>query len=173
MKYIDYFLLGIAVRKFSFRGELLIKINDYSPDLFLKETILFFEIQGALITYNVLRVRPHKTDLLRISLEGIIDDKTVEPLINKEVYLDNKRLPKQSISQPYPIQLIGFNVIERDRSIGVIHDYYDRRLQPLLEILSNGRKILIPLHEDLIIKLDEINREIHVNLPEGLLELNP
>lgn len=167
-----YFLLGIAVRKFSFRGELLIRINGYSPDLFIEETILFFEIQGSLVAYNILRAKPHKSDLLRVSLEGIMDEKKAGFLINKEVYLDNKRLPRQSKSKPYPIQLIGFNVIKNDTYIGVIQDYYERQTQPVLEILSNGKEILIPLHGDLIIKLDEKNREIHLDLPDGLLELN-
>ena len=172
MKYIGYFFLGKAVKKFSFRGELLIKINGYSTDLFLKETILFFEIQGALVAYSILRARPHKTDLLRISLEGIIDDKTAGPLINKAVYLDNKRLPAQSISRLYPTQLIGFHVIEKDTYIGVIQDYYDLKTQPVLEILSKEEEILIPLHKDFIVKLDETSRQIHVDLPDGLLELN-
>ena len=67
---------------------------------------------------------------------------------------------------------IGFQVFDKDgKLIGTIKDI-DESTENVLFIIHNGEKeILIPVSEDYILHIDEKQKSIHMDLPEGLLEL--
>ena len=43
--------------------------------------------------------------------------------------------------------------------------------QPVFEVKISSKKFMIPIHEDLIEKIDKNKKEIHIIIPEGLLEI--
>ena len=43
--------------------------------------------------------------------------------------------------------------------------------QPLFVIDANGSEILIPVHDDFIKELDRKEQKIHLDLPDGLLDI--
>lgn len=68
--------------------------------------------------------------------------------------------------------LIGYTLIDtNDIEIGTIDDIYYFNSNELAKIIYNGNEILIPLHEDLVELLDEDQKIIVMELPEGLLDL--
>jgi 16S rRNA processing protein RimM len=48
---------------------------------------------------------------------------------------------------------------------------YERTEQPVIEFSYSDKKVLFPVHEQLIKKVDREKKELHVSLPEGLLEI--
>ena len=54
---------------------------------------------------------------------------------------------------------------------GTISDYYDSDANPLFELETGGRRILVPAAEEFIAHIDFERRTIHLVLPEGLLTL--
>jgi len=71
-------------------------------------------------------------------------------------------------------ELNGFNVFdENGNKIGTVNNVIQNPRQWLLSILSvKGKEILLPVHEDLILGVDNAKRVIIVKIPEGLLEIN-
>ena len=56
--------------------------------------------------------------------------------------------------------------------IGEISDFLDIPGNPCLEIQvseNTEKRVIVPLHEDLILSVDPENREIIIDIPEGLL----
>ncbi len=53
--------------------------------------------------------------------------------------------------------------------VGEITDFMDIPNNPCLELETINGAVIIPLHEDLILGLDPENREIIMDIPEGLL----
>jgi 16S rRNA processing protein RimM len=43
--------------------------------------------------------------------------------------------------------------------------------QLLCRIYINNKEALIPLHDETLIKIDKKNRQVHVTLPDGLLDI--
>jgi len=43
--------------------------------------------------------------------------------------------------------------------------------QVLCTILYNGNEALIPVHEASLVKVDQKNKKVYVELPEGLLDI--
>ena len=47
----------------------------------------------------------------------------------------------------------------------------DLKLNPLLIIDFNGKEILLPLFDGLIVNVDRESKQLKVNAPEGLIDL--
>ena len=81
-------------------------------------------------------------------------------------------LPPLKGNKFYYHEIIGFSLVEKGRFIGIISNVVEQGLQALFEVDgSDGKVHLIPIHDDLIIKVDRDNKLISVQLPEGLLDL--
>ena len=55
--------------------------------------------------------------------------------------------------------------------IGVIKAVNDSASQELFEVEKDGKELLIPINDDIIIKVDRESKTIHVKTPEGLVDL--
>jgi 16S rRNA processing protein RimM len=75
------------------------------------------------------------------------------------------------VSKTAPVNLIGFSVFEHDKKLGLVEAVIEQRLQVLLQTTINDHEVLIPLHAETLKKIDRKKKEVHVNLPEGLLEV--
>ena len=72
-----------------------------------------------------------------------------------------------------PHTLIGFMLFDESLGqIGEINDVHDYSGNLLLSVDYQGDEALVPLNEDLIVRLDEDLREIELRIPEGLFNLD-
>ena len=66
--------------------------------------------------------------------------------------------------------LIGFDVIENNEVVGkVIAIEKTSPTNKIMEINYKGKKVLLPYHQDFILKLDLQNKKIEVKLIEGMI----
>ena len=169
----DCFFLGTVVAKYSFKGEVLIKLDTDDPKAYLSLPSFLVDEDSRLIPYFTTKVQLHKTQLLRVSIEDISSDQEANILIGKSLYLPLDQLPKLADDQFYYHEIIGFEVIDSlQGSIGTIIGVNDRSSQVLLEVEYNRRQILIPLVEELIQQLDKQQKQLYLTIPEGLLDLD-
>ena len=67
-------------------------------------------------------------------------------------------------------ELIGYEILDSaSGKSGTITGYMDIPDNPLFEIETGGKKILIPAREELILEIDAAKRQIRFELPEGLV----
>jgi 16S rRNA processing protein RimM len=52
-----------------------------------------------------------------------------------------------------------------------IEEVINQPHQILLRITLKGKEVLIPLHEESLDKIDHVKKQVHVILPDGLLEI--
>lgn len=164
--------MGTVVSKFSFKGEVLIKLDTDHPEDFLEEESVFVEIHNNLIPFFITKSSLQKGHLLRVKFEDIDSDEDVEDLLKKEVYLPLSRLPELEEGQFYYHEVIGFKMIDHTfGEIGTLKSVNDTTPQHLFVVDHQGKEVLVPINDDLLVKVDKENKEIIVDLPEGLLEL--
>ena len=53
--------------------------------------------------------------------------------------------------------------------VGIISDFFDIPGNPCIEAGTVSGTVLIPLHEDLVISIDEENKILTMTIPEGLV----
>ena len=169
----DCFYLGSFSGRYSFKGELLIKLDTDEPEYFTELESIFVEMPTGLVPFFITQIRLHKSQLLRVKLETIDSEDAANSLLKKSVYLPLNLLPALEGNQFYYHEIIGFKAFDKTQgSIGEIRSVNDQSRQALLEIDFEGNEILVPLHDDFIVAVDREKKEFHLDLPEGMLDLN-
>ncbi len=172
MKKEECFYLGKIVKKYSFKGELLAKLDTDQPQLYENIEALFLDINNRLIPYFVMTSRLHKSNLLRLKLEDVNTESDADELLRKEVYLPLDLLPKLDGKAFYYHEVIGFEIWEKSfGKVGILKGVNDQSAQALFEIERSGHEILIPIHDEFIINIDRDKKIITVKTPPGLIDL--
>jgi 16S rRNA processing protein RimM len=172
MKKEDCFYLGKIVKKYSFKGEILAKLDTDQPDIYENLDALFIEVSNSLIPYFVEKSQLHKSNLLRLKLEDVTSEGDADALLKKNLYLPLDLLPKLEGNAFYFHEIIGFQVIDENFGpIGQITGVNDSTTQALFEIDHHGKEVLIPINDDIINSLDRTAKTVLVKTPPGLIDL--
>lgn len=172
MKKEDCFYLGKIVSKFSFKGEVLIKLDTDEPESYLKMESVFVNYNKNLVPFFIEKSKLHKSDLLRVKFEDVDSEEDADDLMKAEIYLPLDLLPKLEGDKFYFHEVIGFNIVDRDfGKVGTITHINDSTAQALFEIDRDGVEILIPMNDEFIDKVDREQRTVFVKTPEGLIDL--
>jgi len=168
----DCFFVGKIVKKYSFKGELLVKLDTDDPEQFLKMESVFVEKHKNLIPFFVESLSLHKSALLRIKFEEVDDEAQADALLGSELYLPLTLLPKLTGNQFYYHEIVGFEAIDKHFGrIGTILGVNDTTAQHLFVIDHHGKEVLIPVSDDIIQKVDRETKSILLEAPEGLIDL--
>ena len=168
----DCFYLGKVVSKYSFKGEVLVKLDTDEPEIYENMESVFVSLGNNLVPFFIDRCRLHKSDLLRIDFEEVKDEASADKIIGAELFLPLDLLPPLSGDKFYFHEILGFRLIDVVHGdIGIIKSVNDHGSQALFEAEKDGKELLIPISDEIIEKVDRQGRAIHVKAPEGLVEL--
>lgn len=168
----ECFYVGKIVKKYSFKGELLIKLDTDEPEQFENLESVLINLRGNLVPFFIESSQLHKSELLRIKFEDVDTEDDADSLIKSELYLPLSFLPELEGDKFYYHEIIGFNVEDKNfGNVGIITGVNDSTAQALFEIDRNGTEILIPMNDEFISKVDKLNKTIFVETPEGLIDL--
>ena len=168
----DCFFLGKIVKKYSFKGELLIKLDTDQPELFEDLNTVFLDMNNTLVPFFIENSQLHKSELLRVRFEDISSEEDADSLLKREVYLPLSLLPALEGDKFYFHEVIGFTVIDQTYGrVGTVVSINDRTAQALFEIRNGDKEILIPMQDEFLVNVDKKEKKIHVSVPEGLIEL--
>jgi len=167
----EYINIGKLVATFGVQGEMIL-LHSLGKKLIFKngEAIFVEQVKGSYIPYFVVASKSRTTEETNIQLEGINTKEKGHRLISKQVWLldaDFRRLAGTNS----PISLLGYELFNEGVLIGNVEEVIEQPHQVLIKITYKGNEALIPLHEETLQKVDRKNGEVHVVLPEGLLEI--
>lgn len=172
MKKEDCFYLGKIVKKYSFKGEVLAKLDTDQPELYENLDAIFLELRNNLIPFFVEHSQLHKSELLRLKFEDVDTEVDADAIMKCGLFLPLHLLPKLEGNKFYFHEVIGFTVRDKNfGDVGTIKAINDTTAQSLFEIDRNGTEILIPMNDEFIITVDRDNKTILVETPEGLIDL--
>lgn len=168
----DCFFVGKIVKKYSFKGELLVKLDTDEPEIYEDIESVFVELRNNLVPFFIEASQLHKSELLRVKFEDVDSEQDADSLLKCDLYLPLKFLPKLEDDKFYFHEIIGFTVEDVNfGTVGVVKSINDSTAQALFEIDRDGIEILIPMNDAFIKNVDKKKRVITVETPEGLIEL--
>lgn len=168
----DCFYLGTIAKKFSFRGEVLIHLETDEPEAYLEMESVFVAMGAELVPFFIENAQWHGA-YLRVKFEEVDSEADAASLLGKKLYLPLEFLPELEGDAFYYHEIVGFEVIDQQQHIiGTIAEVMDNAMQDLLRVESPQGDILIPLVDDFIVALNREARQLHLHLPEGLIQLN-
>jgi 16S rRNA processing protein RimM len=172
MKLEDCFYLGKIGKPKSFKGETTLIFDVDEVDFLSNVDIWFILIANRLVPYSIENLYPKNNKTLVVKFKGINDDRNVDLLKNKEVYLPVTCLPKLEKGEVYLHELIGCEVLDDNYgNIGEIKGVNDQTSQRLLIVKKGKKEILIPYIDQFVYKKDISNKTINTNLPEGFMDI--
>lgn len=166
------FYVGTIVNKFSFKGELLVKLDTDEPELFTEMESVFIEIGKNLVPFFIESSQLHKSLLLRIKIEDIDDEAAADALMKRDLYLPLSFLPPLEGNKFYFHEVINYKMIDTNHGeIGTITGINDMTTQALFIVDHEGDEILIPVNDHFIDRVDREQQTVTVTTPEGLIDL--
>lgn len=168
----DCFYLGKIVKKHSFKGEVVAKLDTDEPSNYSNLESIFIAFGNELVPFFIEKSLLQKGNQLRIAFEDIDNEEKANELMGCELYLPLTLLPKLTGNKFYYHEIINFKIIDQNiGEIGIIKRVNDQSAQAILEIDANGREVLIPLIDDFIVEVNRKTNTIVVNTPDGLINL--
>ncbi|WP_281542157.1 ribosome maturation factor RimM [Maribacter aestuarii] len=168
----DCFYLGKIVSKYSFKGEVLVKLDTDDPEVYENMESVFVSLGNNLVPFFIDRCRLHKSNLLRIDFEEVKTESDADRIMGSSLYLPLNMLPTLSGNKFYFHEVIGFTVMDEVHGdIGIIQSVNDSTAQALFEVLKGDKQLLIPINDEIIRKVDRETKIVHVATPPGLVEL--
>ncbi len=168
----ECFYLGKIVAKFSFKGEVIIKLDTDEPELYKEMESVYVELGNSLIPFFIEKSSLYKENKLRVKFENVYSEASANSILKSNIYLPLKLLPKLSENNFYFHEVIGFKVEDINiGEVGKIININDKSAQPFFVIDNNGKEIFIPVVDHFIKKIDRKNKTIRVDSPKGLIEL--
>jgi 16S rRNA processing protein RimM len=171
----DFVTLARVVKTQGRRGEVAGEIYSDVPERFapgMKLLALPREPNKIRRELEVQDFWPHK-GLLVFKFAGVDSISEAEALVGCELQVPESQRSELQAGWNYVSDLVGCSVLDRGRDIGRIEDVeFGAGEAPLLIVGDVARRVEIPFAEAYLDSVDLERRQVRMNLPEGLLEVN-
>ena len=166
-----YFLLGKIIRTHGYKGGLKAILDVDQPEEYRELDMLFIEVKDQLIPWMIENIHLERNKA-NLKLADLNDMESAEKLVGRFIYLPVELLPKLKGNKFYYHEVAGFRVHDEDHGdIGFIDRVIDLPNNPLFAITFNDKEILLPISDEIILKVDRKKKTIDVRAPEGLIEI--
>lgn len=168
----DCFYLGKIVRKHSFKGEVVIKLDTDEPLLYKNMESVFVEHGKDLIPFFIEESLLQKGNQLRVRFETVDTEQDADAIMNSGIYLPLEFLPKLTGNKFYFHEVIGFKAVDVNYGdFGTVTGINDSTAQALFEIDNNGDPVLIPMIDEFIKEIDRKGKRVVLETPPGLIDM--
>ncbi|RPD50219.1 16S rRNA processing protein RimM [Hymenobacter sediminis] len=175
MTFDDCYELGSVVKPHGLKGFVVAAFDVDNLDEYRKLKSVWVELPtalGKLTEFTVEKLQPQSNERALVKFKGIDRIEEAEPLRNAKLWRPLTELPDLQDDQFYFHDVIGYTVVDEQLGeLGTVETFYELPQQDVLSMRYKGQEILIPVANELILHADQSARKLHVNLPEGLLEV--
>lgn len=167
----QYFKIGKFAASHGLDGTLVL-VHSLGKKTMLKdlETLFIQESKDSFMPYFVEAVSVKNDTENYIKLEGIGNKEIARKYTPKEVWMTAADFEKFA-AKSSPISMLGYDLIDGKNNLGEIIEVLEQPHQILCTVLYKGNEALIPVHEGNLLKMDQKNKKVYVEVPQGLLEI--
>ncbi|MGP0018233.1 MAG: ribosome maturation factor RimM [Candidatus Sulfotelmatobacter sp.] len=176
----EFITLARVVKTQGRHGEVAAEMHSDVPGRFAAGIKLFalpkvpdLQSQNSRRELVVEDLWPHK-GLVVLKFRGVDSMNDAELLIGSELQVPSAERASLEAGWTYVSDLIGCVVVDHAREIGRIEDVQFGAGEAPLLIVANGagEKFDVPFAEAYLEDVDLAQRQVRMNLPEGMLEIN-
>ncbi|MCH4008055.1 ribosome maturation factor RimM [Companilactobacillus sp.] len=164
--------VGKIVNTHGIKGEVrVVSITDFPKERFKPGSKLIIKTQSGQQEFTVESSRAHKNFIL-LKFKGYDNINDVEQFKNDQLFTTDEITPKLAEGEFLYSQIVGLTVIDPNLGeIGKITEIME--LGPNDVWVVKGPKydeVLVPYIEDVVKKIDLENKQVTVDIPDGLID---
>jgi 16S rRNA processing protein RimM len=167
----DHVKIGTIVSKHGYKGFIKINVSSFNFEQLPDIKHLFIDINNCFVPFMIEEIKSFSNNLLILKFSEVNSEEEADDIILKNIFIESKNYKTTEQKGFFYDELIRFNVYNQSKRIGVIERINIELPQPVFEVLINSKIVMIPIHEDLIDKIDKKNNIIHIDIPDGLIEI--
>ena len=167
----DIFRIGVITSTHGLKGEVTLRIDNEQFDEIEELNYFLLDINDKLIPYFVENITFHSSK----SFVLFQDLKTLEAanqFVGISAYLPLDLLPEKDGNDFYSHEVVDFLVIDEEKGeLGKVQEIIEYPTQSLIQIVINGKEVLIPIHDDIIQDVNREEKKIYIKAPNGLIDM--
>jgi 16S rRNA processing protein RimM len=168
----EFFLLGKSLKSHGTSGGLRLMVEDQFKGYLLAGNYVFLDLNGVKVPFRITDVE--EGNHFVIFLEDVANKKDSDALSGLELWVPlnfvkprHQKSPK-NIPGKWDEYQIHDNQKESFHKIERVEEFPQ---QMMAVIQMNEKEVLIPLSDHLITSIDKEKKIIHMELPEGIMDL--
>jgi 16S rRNA processing protein RimM len=155
------------------RGEVAAEVHSSVPNRFYEGLRLFALDENESRRELKLEALWPQKEWLVLKFKGIDSISDAETLLRCELQVPREERGQLEAGWTYVSELVGCKVFDGDREVGLLKDVeFGAGEAPLLIVQAGEKKHEIPYAEAYLKGVDPQQKEIRMQLPEGMLEVN-
>jgi len=144
-------------------GELLMSFLEVGPEDIDREEPVYIYFDGLPVPFYFESFNQRGTNRALVRLTGVHSLRDADELAGRDVFADYFETEEDE-------DLTGWKVLSEDGTpIGTITAYEDIPGNLCIYVDTADGERLLPLHDDLVLSMDDTARTITLRIPEGLL----
>lgn len=169
-----YFLVGYVRKKHGFKGDVVVRITADDPSPYQGLDAYFVEERGKALPFFVAAHRRVNVEESIVRFDDVNDEASAQAMVGRGLWLPEDLLPELDEDQFYYHDLSGYKVINPGVAAEMtVHQVLEYPGQDLFEIDVAGRelRVLIPVIDAFIDRVDKSARVLYLKAPEELYSL--
>lgn len=174
----DFTKIGFLQKISGVKGEIVLQFEQCFKKSLEKKPVLFFEMDNLLVPWFIsnkgINIKGDTSAVIKI--DWIDSKEQSQKILGTSVYIKKEDFEKKEGNEDFLFNendISGYSIEDEQLGlIGPIEKIENYSGNILFQITRNGKKILLPFHEDFFVRLDKEKKLIVLHCPEGILNIN-
>ncbi len=163
-------VLGTVSRTHGLKGAFKLNITVGGDPELEKDEPVFIRLQGGPVPFFVQEYSRSSANTVILKVDDVESIEAAGKFVGCEVSLPEERFADDTSEDP--ADLIGYRVTDiHQGAIGKISGIMQLPQHRVLEVEKEGKQILIPYADEVVKRIDRMEKTVTVETPEGLIAL--
>lgn len=166
----DCYQIGYVIKTHGLKGEVQLFLDVDNPLEYQEMESILVQQNDSLIPFFIESLQIN-TNKAIVKFEEIDDVEEAKALVACQLYLPLNNLPELKDGEYYLHQLVDMDLYDKGKLIGKVQELFELGPQELISVIHQGKEVLIPLKDEIILKVDLENNRIEADVPDGLIDI--
>ena len=163
--------IGFFRKTHGVHGEVVLEFEEHFEYSVEEAERFFVELDGLLVPFFIaedgLRFKSSKSAIVKF--DWVDTEKYAKRLIGASVYLYLDEIVDEALESEALLK--GFVLFDAGKGeVGEIEQVDDYSGNVVLTVKHGDEELLVPFHPEFVVEIDEEQKRLTLNLPEGLIE---
>ena len=169
----DCYYLGLVSKLQGYQGRVILFLDVDAPEEYSGLDSIYIDMESGLVPFFIEEIDIQQRGYARVKFEGVDSAEEAEVLKSRELYLPLDALPEPDKGEFYLHEIEDFHVLDvNNGDIGQIREIVQSTSNPYIIVTNENGEVIIPLNRNFVGSIDRDSKVLHVELPEGMIDLN-